>query len=203
MRRQTKPQPLADRWSARAVDIDPYILPKTYVLDHREPAVPGIVGSDRITIGRRSIAVQTCFFFSKSRVERKQISEFSGVVLRVQSAGEDDAGEDDKDFMYTVFLLHPDPKFQIPLYRADHSYDIAARWMSWSKVLRLPALVESAAGQIYEPFDRLGKLIVHEPVARSPQLQLRGRRPLILRYREVGSVSNLNKVSGREIIARK
>lgn len=198
MRRQTKPQPLADRWSARAVDIDPYILPKTYVLDHREPAVPGIVGSDRITIGRRSIAVQTCFFFSKSRVERKQISEFSGVVLRVQSAG-----EDDKDFMYTVFLLHPDPKFQIPLYRADHSYDIAARWMSWSKVLRLPALVESAAGQIYEPFDRLGKLIVHEPVARSPQLQLRGRRPLILRYREVGSVSNLNKVSGREIIARK
>lgn len=180
------------------MDIDPYILPKTYVLDHREPAVPGIVGSDRITIGRRSIAVQTCFLFSKSRVERKQISEFSGVVLRVQSAG-----EDNKDFMYTVFLLHPDPKFQIPLYRADHSYDIAARWMSWSKVLRLPALVESAAGQIYEPFDRLGKLIVHEPVARSPQLQLRGRRPLILSYREVGSVSNLNKVSGREIIARK
>ncbi len=198
MRRQTKPQPLADRWSARAVDIDPYILPKTFVLDHREPAVPGIVGSDRITIGRRSIAVQTCFFFSKSRAERKQISEFSGVVLRVQSAG-----EDEKDFMYTVFLLHPDPKFQIPLYRADHSYDIAARWMSWSKVLRLPALVESAAGQIYEPFDRLGKLIVHEPVARSPQLQLRGRRPLILSYREVGSASNLNKVSGREIIARK
>ncbi len=180
------------------MDIDPYILPKSCVLDHREPLVPGLFGRDRITIGRRSIAVQTRFFISKSRVERKPISEFSGVVLRVQTVG-----EDDKDFMYTVFLLHPDPKFQIPVYRADHSYDIAARWMSWSKVLRLPALVESSAGQIYEPFDRLGKLIVHEPVARSPQLQLRGRRPLILSYREVGSAGNLNKVTGREIIARK
>lgn len=197
MRRQTKPQGLAARWSACPLDVDPYHLPARYTLPVSSAAGGPAVTQDNILITPQAVAVGQEHLGTKTHVQETAVEEFSGIAIRV-----DRLGNGPQAFVISVNLHHDEPDLCIPVHMAFDMTGACERWQSWGRALKLPLLLPTPDGGWREPDEVPGKLIIRAPYRRHSRLVLKKRRSLMSAVRETGRFDGFEVIAGTEIIAR-
>lgn len=119
---------------------------------------------------------------------------FKGVAARA-ALGSDGAQ------VVTLELYHHDTALCVPLLVSDNLDDIAADWHAWSRLLKLPMLIIDGEQKASAMTKMLGALLVETPAERRKRL-LR-RRPRFLARRKTGSIGEVVRISGEELIARR
>ena len=180
--------------SGRALRLDPYSLPVRYMA--RDNGADGQVRNveldrDRIVLRRevRGISMKIGVL----------VTEFAGVTMRTLPP------EGDVPAAVAIMLEHRDSGLTVPLFVATEGDDAMAQWKSWARVLGVPLLVADSDGGFREPFRRIGRLAVGQPVLRWRRRNaIKWRRPSILMRRKPGRPSAHPSVyrGEREIIAR-
>jgi hypothetical protein len=162
--------------SSRALRLDPYCLPARYAA--RDVGADGQVrhielGRDRVVLKRavRGITMKVGV----------PLHEFRGVSMRTLPP------EGDEPAAVAVMLEHRDAALAVPLFVATEGDDVVAEWKCWARVLGQPLLVEDDDGALREPFRRLGRIGVGEPMPRRRRrATIKQRRPAILLRRKPG-----------------
>ncbi len=160
-------------------------------------------GSHKLEVGETSYKVDT-----KGAVVRKTLGcglpltmavpakAFKGVAARAIQTK-------DGATIVTLELLHHDPELCVPLLYANDMSDIAADWHSWSRMMGLPMLLLGLDGKPTAVQETLGKIMVETPWERRKRITVLKRRPNFLRRRKIGVVSEVEKISAAELIARR
>ena len=179
--------------SGRPRRLDPLALPVRFT------------ASDAVADGRvRSIEIDRERVLLRRRVRgmairlNLPIAAFLGVSVRLAPDADGD-GES-----VVIALEHRDPALAVELYSGADDVDVIAEWQLWARILSLPLLVADQAGELCEPFPRLGAVLVS---AASPRRRRRNsikrRRPTFPLRRKPGDASRERPVHReREIIAR-
>jgi len=180
--------------SGRALRLDPYTLPVRYAA--RDSGADGQIR--HIELDRERVVLRRAVRGIRMKVGLR-LTEFRGVSIRMLPA------EGDEPPAIAVILEHRDNGLSVPLYVAAEGDDGVAEWKCWGHVLGVPLLVEEADGGLREPFRRIGRIGVGEPVPRRRRRgTLKPRRPSILLRRKPGRPAADPTVhrGEREIIAR-
>lgn len=122
---------------------------------------------------------------------------FRGIAMRV-------VARDNNAPLITLALEHNDPGLTVLLYASSDEDDVVAEWRSWSKVLRLPLLLQRPDGTMSAAIRLIGMLRYDGVMERRhARAVLMRRRPRIAQRRRGGLKQDAPQVhSGREIIAR-
>ena len=123
------------------------------------------------------------------------VSAYRGVAVRMFAEGED-------NLRVVVELMHRDPALTLPLVVAGEPEEAAADWIAWGQALNLPLLVVEQDGTVSSPVDRVGGVAALKPGARRTGMPFRGRRSRFARRRKIGTIRPMERLEGREIIAR-
>ena len=99
-------------------------------------------------------------------------------------------------------LHHNDPQLCIPVLIADNLDDIAADWHAWSRFMKLPMLIIESDGLPRPVRDELGMVMLEDPIARRKRITQYKPRPWFLKRRKTGNISNVERITASEIIAR-
>lgn len=166
--------------------LDPFALPVRY---------PSSPGAPSFTLDRDRAVVQRSVA-GRLATLAVPVRAYAGVAVRIEPVGE--AG----DIRVVVELMHADRRLTLPLAIADEPEEAAADWIAWGRALNLPLLVVEQDGTVRTQVERLGGLTVSRPLTRRNRAQFRGRRSRNIRRRKPGRSEGLERVAGREIIAR-
>jgi hypothetical protein len=173
--------------SSRAYRLDPHALPARASGGAAEVAF--IIDRERAIV-RRSLAA------GRAATLAVPVSAYAGVAIRVEPSG--DAGR----VRLFVELLHKDPSLTLPLVVADEPEDVAADWQDWGRALNLPLLVIAQDGTVSAPLQKMGGIILAPTKPRRRHSHFAARRPRFLTRRKPGRRQPMERISGREIIAR-
>lgn len=127
------------------------------------------------------------------------VAAFLGIAVRLIPSDATGSGS------VGVWLEHRDPGLSVPLFAAPDNHDVVAEWQLWARVFALPLLVADLAGNLREPFPRIGAVRVAAPAPRRRRRNaIRARRPSILLRRRPGIAIARSPVhrGEHEIIAR-
>jgi len=123
------------------------------------------------------------------------LSAYRGVAVRMEAIG------DNGDVRAFIELLHADPALTLALAESNAPEALAADWQAWGRTLKLPLLVVGQDGSVAEPLAGRG-VADARPKPRRHHSYFAQRRPRFLTRRKTGVSSNVERISGREIIAR-
>jgi hypothetical protein len=121
------------------------------------------------------------------------VSAYHGVAVRMFAEGED-------SLRVVVELMHPDPALTLPLAVAGEAEEAAADWIAWGRALNLPLLLVDEDGSVSYPAAAGGVASLVE--LRRTGKPFRGRRSRFARRRKTGTFRSIERLEGREIIAR-
>ncbi len=186
MRRQTVVAGRAATGSGQHFRLDPFALPVCHSAIGEMTAFT--LDRDQAVV-RRPVAGRLASLSVPVRA-------YAGVSVRIEPAGQAGA------ISVIVELRHKDPRLTLPLVVADEPEDAAADWIAWGRALNLPLLVVQHDGTIRVPVERLGGLVIWSPRPRRNRALFRGRRSRQIRRRKPGRSQGLDRLAGREIIAR-
>ena len=127
---------------------------------------------------------------------RVPIKTFDGVAVRMTPVG------CDGDIEVVVELRHSDPALCLPLTIADDPADVAADWQAWGQALGLQLLLVRQDGTIAAADADSDKVTAQSPKQRRRHSFFANRRPRFLTRRKTGRSGPLDRLVGREIIAR-
>lgn len=120
------------------------------------------------------------------------VSAYRGIAVRMSAEGED-------RLRVVIELMHRDPALTLPLMMADDAEEAAADWIAWGRALALPLLFVEQDGTVTSPAGESGRTAV---VVRRTGRPFRGRQSRFARRRKTGTFSGIERLEGREIIAR-
>jgi hypothetical protein len=123
------------------------------------------------------------------------LNDYQGVAARIEPVG------DQGDVRAYVELWHDDPMLIVTLASSDEPEDIAADWQAWGRALNLPLLIVGQDGSVSDPLAGAGVRFA-QAKPRRKHAYFAGRRPRFLTRRKTGSAVRLERIGGREIIAR-
>jgi hypothetical protein len=146
-----------------------------------------IIGADSVMIRRETGAGVPLYV-------TVPLSAYSGVLLSVHDAPEGRT--------VALRLHHRNDDLDVPLFEADDTDDVIADWQAWSRTLSRPLLIQNADGEICEPLERLGGVVVKRPLARRANRFFADRRPRFLCERKTGGTLPKTVYREDEIIAR-
>jgi hypothetical protein len=173
--------------SSRASRLDPRSLPASAsITSGRAAGTVFTIDGEAATLSRPAHG---------SRATRVPLTAYRGVAVRMEGGN---AGA----VRVFVELLHSEPALTLPLIVADDPTDAAADWQAWGRALKLPLLVVAADGTVSQPLSSLGALTVFPAKPRRRHAFFAERRPRFLARRKPGRRGSLERLSGREIIAR-
>ncbi len=177
------------RGTSRCVRPDPFNLPAR--IDYQGTVRAGYIPqtaviADKVVVIRRMTGAGVPLYVTVP------LAAYSGVVLTSDADGEGVA----------LRLDHPNRDLAIPLYRSGDADDVIAEWQAWGRTLRRPILIEDADGEVRDPHERIGMLIVHRPKARRLNRFFADRRPRVLMNRKLGGRPSGLVHRDDEIIAR-
>lgn len=121
------------------------------------------------------------------------VSAYRGVAVRMFAEGED-------SLRVVVELMHPDPGLTLPLVFAGEAEEAAADWIAWGRTLNLPLLYIEEDGTVTYP-EGTGAVAEMADLRRTGK-PFRGRRSRFARRRKTGTFRTIERLEGREIIAR-
>jgi hypothetical protein len=121
------------------------------------------------------------------------VSAYRGVAVRMFTEGED-------SLRVVVELMHPDPALTLPLVVAGEAEAAAQDWIAWGRALNMPLLFVEEDGTVSFPAGAGAVDSPSEP--RRAGRPFRGRRSRFARRRKIGTFSGIERLEGREIIAR-
>lgn len=122
-------------------------------------------------------------------------SAFRGIAAKLSLS-------DDDQIVAELILLHRDESLNVPLARSNDMNELAADWQMWAQRFNVPLILIEADGVEQMVSNRIGSLDVKDAKPRRPSAFFASRRPRFLTKRKTGYVTQANKVSGREIMAR-
>jgi hypothetical protein len=122
------------------------------------------------------------------------VSAYRGVAVRMFAEGED-------QLRVVIELMHADPGLTLPLVVAGEAEEAAADWIAWGRALNLPLLFIEQDGTVSYPAGA-GVGAAATPQLRRTGKPFRGRRSRFARRRKIGTFSAVERLEGREIIAR-
>lgn len=103
----------------------------------------------------------------------------------------------------TLEMHHHDPELCLPLLVTGDLDDIAADWHSWSRLMKLPMLIIESNNVTRALSERLGAIMIEPPIERRKRFATLKHRPWFLRRRKPGVISEMVRISGEELIARR
>lgn len=191
MRRQTAGTAQVLEEESRQLRLSPNELPArvSYSGAARAGTAPqiAIIGRDSVMIRRETGAGIPLYV-------TVPLSAYRGVLLSVR---ERPGGP-----LVALRLHHANGDLGVPLFEADDTNDVIAEWQLWARALARPLLIENADGEICEPFERLGGVVVKRPKARRANRFFAERRPRFLCARKTGGRPSGVVHRDAEIIAR-
>jgi hypothetical protein len=117
------------------------------------------------------------------------------VAVRMEAIG------NNGDVRAFVELLHAESALTLLLASSDTPEDLAGDWQAWGRTLDLPLLVVGQDGSVSVPLLNRGVTIA-PPKPRRRHSYFAKRRPRFLTRRKTGRPELMERLSGREIIAR-
>ena len=172
--------------SGRCFRLDPFVLPAAGATSNGEAFV---IERDRARICRTFTAN------GPTMEVAVPLSAYRGVAVRMESTG------DNGEVRAFIQLLHTDTALTVTLAESDMPENLAADWQAWGRTLGLPLLVVGQDGSIGEPLAGHG-LNAARPKPRRYHSYFAKRRPRFLTRRKTGVSNNVERIRGREIIAR-
>lgn len=122
------------------------------------------------------------------------VSAYRGVAVRMFAEGEG-------NLRVVIELMHRDPALTLLLLVADEAEAAAADWIAWGQALNLPLLFVEQDGTVSSPAGSGVAGLTAAGIRRSGK-PFRGRRSRFARRRKTGAFSAIERLEGREIIAR-
>jgi len=153
------------------------------------------IGEKGWKLSRDGVVVTHMLSFGKPVKIALPSHAFKGIMARAMEM-------DDGSAFVSLELKHHDAALCVPLLAADHMDDVAADWHAWSRLMKLPMLIEEEDGGTSTVQRMLGDVRLENPQARRKRITGLKRRPLFLRKRKTGIVSNVQSVSAAEIVGR-
>jgi hypothetical protein len=191
MRRQTAGTAQVLEGESCFARLDPFQLPAR--VSYRGAARAGtaaqvaIIGADSVMIRRETGAGVPLYVTVPLRA-------YAGVLLSVRETASGQA--------VALRLHHKNGDLDVPLFEAESTEDVIADWQAWARTLARPLLIQNADGEIVEPFERLGGVVVKMPAARRANRFFAERRPRFLCKRRIGGRPSGAVFDEAEIIAR-
>lgn len=170
--------------SGRFFRLDPLALP----VRHAERGGAYIIDRDRAVVRRSARGLVATLDVP--------VSAYRGIAVRMSS---EDEGE---SLRVVVELMHPDPALSLPLVVADDPEVAGVDWIAWGRALNLPLLVVEPDGTVSSPDDGVGGVAARMSGVRRGGVPFRGRRSRFARRRKIGAFHAIERLEGREIIAR-
>lgn len=121
------------------------------------------------------------------------VSAYRGIAVRMFAEAED-------SLRVVVELMHADPGLSLPLVVAGEAEEAAADWIAWGRALNLPLLFIESDGTVSYPAGA-GAVAALADQRRGGK-PFRGRRSRFARRRKTGAFTGIERLEGREIIAR-
>jgi hypothetical protein len=172
--------------SSREFRLDPHAL----------PAQGATAAGEAFVIDRGHARISRTFTANGPTMQAAvPLSAYRGVAVRMESAG------DNGEVSTFIELLHRDPALTLTLAESAVPEDLAADWQAWGRTLGLPLLVVGQDGSVGEPLARFG-LETARSKPRRYHTYFAKRRPRFLTRRKTGRATSMERVTGREIIAR-
>lgn len=162
------------RWNGGEIDSDPFVLPQRVTI--RASDLP----SRLFGFIRYAVVHSDCVKVTDSSpilgpfVWTELLSAYRGVALRV--AHRDGSGA--RPVILVEMVHATNEKHSVVLHASFDGADVAARWRSWARVLRLPLLLEDRGGELQEAERRLGSLRIDTAQPHAGANPLSARRPL-------------------------
>ncbi len=175
--------------SSRHIRLDPYTLPA------RGFPAPGEVTAGTFVLERDRALVSLPAAAGRARTVAVPLAAYRGVAVRMEAIG------DNGDVRAFVELLHIDPTLTLRLAMSDTPEELAGDWQAWGRTLDLPLLIVGQDGSVSAPLLDRGVTIA-PPKPRRRYSYFAKRRPRFLTRRKTGRPELMERISGREIIAR-
>ncbi len=175
--------------SGRHIRLDPHTLPaRGFPLFGDAAAATFVIEHDRVVVSlpvgagpAQSVAVP--------------LAAYRGVSVRMEAVG------DNGDVRAFVELLHADTTLTLTLATSDAPEELAGDWQAWGRTLGLPLLIVGQDGSVSAPlFGR--SVTMAPPKPRRRYSYFAKRRPRFLTRRKTGRPELMERLTGREIIAR-
>ena len=175
--------------SSRHIRLDPHTLPA------RGFPFPGEAAAATFVLERDRALVSPPSGGGPVRTMAVPLAAYRGVAVRMEAVG------DNGDVCAFIELLHMEPALTLRLAQSDAPEDLAGDWQAWGRTLDLPLLIVGQDGSVSAPlFDR--GITVAPPKPRRRYSYFAKRRPRFLTRRKTGRLELMERLTGREIIAR-
>lgn len=193
MRHHTAALGKAPAESSRSFRLDPRTLPTRYTLTLGNDAGRA---NATVILDREQAIIQRLSPNGTPLTLRIPTNAFDGVAVRMRPVGQ--FGE----IEVVVELMHRDPALSLPLAIADDPVEIVTDWQDWGQTLDLPLLIVEQDGTVVAPLDQQDPVAPQAPQPRRHHSYFAKRRPRFLTRRKTGRPVQLERLNGREIIAR-
>lgn len=142
-------------WPDYAIEADPYRLPAHIEFEVPNPVFSSVPANRTVSIYKGFVVVTDKLGQHSTAMRIIALDEFDAVVVRVgfSSHGYRQIGS-------AVYLHHEKYGLDLPLYASNDCQDTASFWLSWSRVLGVPAMSVNEEGELSDPFERVGELHV-------------------------------------------
>lgn len=162
------------RWAGGEIDADPFALPQRVTIPAPD-LVPRLFGFIRYADIRNDVVKATDLSPILGLFDwTEPLSAYRGVALRVAHRKASGA----KPVILVEIVHETNEKHSVVLHASFDGADVAARWRSWARVLRLPLLLEDRGGELQEAERRLGSLRIDVPQPHAGANPLSTRRPM-------------------------
>ncbi len=197
MKRQTHAHGVVSLWKPASLDVSPFDLPGSFMLQRSGYINRRIKMYDQVFIGTRSILIRSLILGKVVSQKRLPLGDFEGVALRVSTSKKGNG----LSYAISVNLHHEIEQYCIPLLFAYDMDITSARLHAWSRTLKMKMLLPALDGSWKEPDEPIGRLVMKPAYQRSARQMLASRKAILPAYRETCQIDLNRKVSGREISA--
>ena len=163
-------------WPDCAIEVDPYRLPAHIELEVPNPVFSFVSVSRTVSIYTNFVVIFDRMGPHSMTLRIVALVDFDAIVVRVGFCA-----NGIRQIGSAVYLHHATLGLELPLYAATDCRDTAAFWLSWSRVLGVPAMSVGKDGVLFDPFNKVGKLHVGESLSRRPVVSHTAYRPTLRR----------------------
>jgi len=122
-------------WPDYAIEVDPYRLPAHIEFEVPNPAFSSVAAHRLVSIYTNFVIIVDRLGSHSTTLRIIALEEFDAIVVRVGFSR-----QGYRQIGSAVYLCHEKLGLDLPLYAAIDTQETASFWLSWSRVLGVPAM---------------------------------------------------------------